>query len=997
MISLPLFYTVVSDSSNRPSKEESFLEDKCRALRKWKDATSNESYSAPSSIFRCLLLRKEEETLDGVSPVSLGESLKKPFSTTREFSSSHSKISSDGSLLPCERSTTEKELSEKTEQSAVSPSTLLAQRAQRGLQRRDVLHQRLAKKTTKDKAAVGSSSCKVEKMPFCSTDAFPVKGVAHVPIAPSHWSKRPFSAMSSASWQVFREEVGISVEIVRPRHVSATSASSSSSVSSSITLATEHKAPTPVRCWGEAELPFNLGMIVSKMYDFPTAIQSQCVPILLQTKSLSSTVVEERCAGKLNLLAVSETGGGKTAAYLIPAITDILVHRPKLAHNHDLISLGPFVLIAVPTRELAEQVYGEAQKIIQGNALSLENKLTIANLEKEQQERLATCVSPEEKEMMINQYKKNHNLLEEIQIVKVVGGENMDLQHEKLSFGAHIVIGTIGQLYTLLEARLLSLGNTQMIVVDEADRMLEENNKGYLDAVLRYAPPREARQTAFFTATLTAKCERMVRDYFSPQRGYIVVRTPNCCPTVRQEFEVFSSFFSTLPQMTASPKNASRSGTYDVTSENARYKSGASFSPARDGPPNSTEDGGGDEECLNRTAATLAHNGVHPFKFARLITWLLYAPSPVIVFVNERKTCDVLQDALLAEEARLRREFPDSVSLQAVMEECPKGMQFLTSSAEQKCTTTAPRLSRMSSSNSSFSPSISLANLSSVAVVHSENSQEERKRLVQLFQRGERRVLITTDLLARGLDVPGVSLVLNYDVPWPRAGNRCRKKAKREPQNGEEDLRHADFLKERSDIDEEAVALYIHRIGRTGRAGAHGITVSFLCLPEKVLEEFALHQHDSKWSGSSDREARSNTFSRSLGSEKGGDRGWDRLQWEKSVESSSRSGTEGDSDEDSEGREMHAKKRNRENGKKSSANALLPLPKKKFSDDLSFLPLLWKFLVSVVESNQSGGTKKLDAARLLRENRFARVYLPPLLSSFMQSEAEGQHYNAFVL
>lgn len=996
MISLPLFYTVLSDSSGHPSKEEAFLEDKCSAFQKWKDATSNGSYSAPSSIFRCLLLRKEEETLDGVSPVSPNKSFKKPFSTTEVLSSSRSKLFPEDSLLPSERSTTEKELSEETEHRAVVPSTLLAQRAQRGLQRKDVLLQRLAKKKPKVVSAVGSPEHIVEKMPFRSSNAFSDEGVTRVATAPSHWSKRPFSAMSSTSWQVFREEVGISVEIFRPRHVSATFASSSSSVLSSTPFATELRAPAPVRCWGEAELPFNLGMIVSKMYDFPTAIQSQCVPILLQTKSMPSTIGEERGAEKVDLLAVSETGGGKTAAYLIPAITDILVRRPKLIHNHDLISLGPFVLIAVPTRELAEQVYGEAQKIIQGNALSLENKMSVTDLEKEQQERLVACASPEEKEMMMKQYKKNHNLLEEIQIVKVVGGERMDLQHEKLSFGAHIVVGTIGQLYSVLEARLLSLGNTQMIVVDEADRMLEENNKGYLDAVLRHAPPKEKRQTAFFTATLTAKCERMVREYFSPQRGYIIVRTPYRCPTVRQEFEVFPSVFSTIPQMTAINKKDGNSSAYGVTSENKRYKSGASFSPALDGSPNSTEDGGEEEERLNRTAATLTRNGVHPLKFARLITWLLYAPPPIIVFVNEKKTCDVLQDALLAEEARLRKELPDSVSLQSVMEECPAGMQFLKSLGEQKCNSTAARSSPIPSFNSSFSPAISLANLSSVAVVHSENSQEERKRLVQHFQRGERRVLITTDLLARGLDVSGVSLVLNYDVPWPRAGYGVKKKAKREKQNGEEDLLRSD-LNERSDIDEEAVALYIHRIGRTGRAGARGLAVSFLCLPEKVLDEFVLRQHIGKRDGSSDRIAGSNnTFSRSLGSEKGGERGWNRSQWEEVAESSSRSDTEGDSDEDSEKR-MPPKKRSCEDGKESPSSTLPTFTKKKFSNDLSFLPLLWKYLVSVVESNQRGGTKKLDAARLLQENRFARVYLPPLLSSFMQREAEGQHYNAFLL
>jgi len=68
--------------------------------------------------------------------------------------------------------------------------------------------------------------------------------------------------------------------------------------------------------------------------------------------------------------------------------------------------------------------------------------------------------------------------------------------------------------------------------------------------------------------------------------------------------------------------------------------------------------------------------------------------------------------------------------------------------------------------------------------------QSERDEIMSLFRRGESRVLITTDLVARGIDVTQVSLVINYDLPLNRE-------------------------------------LYVHRIGRSGRFGRKGVAINF--------------------------------------------------------------------------------------------------------------------------------------------------------------------------
>ena len=83
-----------------------------------------------------------------------------------------------------------------------------------------------------------------------------------------------------------------------------------------------------------------------------------------------------------------------------------------------------------------------------------------------------------------------------------------------------------------------------------------------------------------------------------------------------------------------------------------------------------------------------------------------------------------------------------------------------------------------------------------VTAIHGNMAPEERKHIMNNFRKGESRILITTDLLARGIDVQQVSLVINYDLP-NNEGN------------------------------------YIHRIGRSGRFGRKGMAINF-CTAEDM-------------------------------------------------------------------------------------------------------------------------------------------------------------------
>ena len=92
-----------------------------------------------------------------------------------------------------------------------------------------------------------------------------------------------------------------------------------------------------------------------------------------------------------------------------------------------------------------------------------------------------------------------------------------------------------------------------------------------------------------------------------------------------------------------------------------------------------------------------------------------------------------------------------------------------------------------------------------VSCMHGEMDQDTRERIMKEFRTGSSRVLITTDLLSRGIDVQQVSLVINFDLPPQRES-------------------------------------YIHRIGRSGRFGRKGVSINFIrtqdVQPMKEIEKF---------------------------------------------------------------------------------------------------------------------------------------------------------------
>ncbi|GAA0781360.1 MULTISPECIES: DEAD/DEAH box helicase [Pseudomonadati] len=166
----------------------------------------------------------------------------------------------------------------------------------------------------------------------------------------------------------------------------------------------------------------------------PTEIQEQALPIAL--------------AGK-DLMASSKTGSGKTLAFLLPAMQRIISTRA-------LSKKDPRVLILLPTRELAQQVYGQL-------------RLLVAN----------------------TQYKA----------MSVLGGENFNDQAKGLAREPHFIVATPGRIADHLQQRHLFLNGLELLILDEADRMLDLGFAPQLKAI-NDAADHKRRQTLMFSATL---------------------------------------------------------------------------------------------------------------------------------------------------------------------------------------------------------------------------------------------------------------------------------------------------------------------------------------------------------------------------------------------------------------------------------------------------------------------------------------------------------------
>ncbi len=331
-----------------------------------------------------------------------------------------------------------------------------------------------------------------------------------------------------------------------------------------------------------------------------------------------TTEIQERAIPEVqnghDIIGLSQTGTGKTAAFGIPAIQNVDVKNKKTQ-----------VLILAPTRELVTQITDELRK-----------------------------------------YTK---YLEGIKLLTVYGGQSIEKQIIPLRKGVQIVVGTPGRIMDHMRKKTLKLSNVKMVVLDEADEMLNMGFREDIETILEQVP--EERQTLLFSATMNEKIMAITKKYLS---------NPKKIKIKAKELTV-----KNINQIAYQTKNNMKD---EITT--------------------------------------------------RIID--LYNPEKLIIFCNTKRKVDCLYDYLKA----------------------------------HKC---------------------------NVEVLHGDIKQDQRDRTIKKFKNGDIRILIATDVAARGIDVANLDLVINYDIP----------------QENE---------------------YYVHRIGRTGRNKNIGKAITYVVGKEKnKLEE----------------------------------------------------------------------------------------------------------------------------------------------------------------
>ena len=195
---------------------------------------------------------------------------------------------------------------------------------------------------------------------------------------------------------------------------------------------------------------------------------------------IQSQAIPVALTGK-DVLGIAQTGTGKTAAFTLPMITRLETGRAR--------ARMPRSLILAPTRELAAQVAQAFEK-----------------------------------------YGINHKL----DVALLIGGVSMDDQVKKLDRGVDVLIATPGRLLDHFGRGRIMLMGVEILVIDEADRMLDMGFIPDIEKICKLLPPR--RQTLFFSATMPPEITRLVQQFLKDPVRIEVAKQATTAKTITQRF-----------------------------------------------------------------------------------------------------------------------------------------------------------------------------------------------------------------------------------------------------------------------------------------------------------------------------------------------------------------------------------------------------------------------------------------------------------------------------
>lgn len=205
-------------------------------------------------------------------------------------------------------------------------------------------------------------------------------------------------------------------------------------------------------------------------YENPTPIQAESIPQVLSSKT--------------DVIALAQTGTGKTAAFGLPVINQI-----------DVTNNNTQSIILCPTRELCLQISKD-----------------------------------------LDSYSKK---IRGLRVTAVYGGTSIDPQIRALTKGAHIVVGTPGRVIDLIMRRKLKLQNVEWLVLDEADEMLSMGFKDDLDTILAETP--SEKQTLLFSATMPSGINKIMKNYMTDPHKIEVAKRNTGNTDVEHEFYMVSA------------------------------------------------------------------------------------------------------------------------------------------------------------------------------------------------------------------------------------------------------------------------------------------------------------------------------------------------------------------------------------------------------------------------------------------------------------------------
>ena len=183
---------------------------------------------------------------------------------------------------------------------------------------------------------------------------------------------------------------------------------------------------------------------------------------------------------KKDLIGIAQTGTGKTASFVLPMLTLLESGRAR--------ARMPRTLILEPTRELAAQVSENFEK-----------------------------------------YGKNNRLT----MALIIGGVSFEDQNKKLDRGVDVLIATPGRLLDQIDRGKIMLNGVEILVIDEADRMLDMGFIDDIEKIVNRLPPR--RQTMLFSATMDAQIEKLTKKFLKDPVHVQVSRAASTADTIDQK------------------------------------------------------------------------------------------------------------------------------------------------------------------------------------------------------------------------------------------------------------------------------------------------------------------------------------------------------------------------------------------------------------------------------------------------------------------------------